>query len=143
MNWKLILPLWLFGPAMGALVVLGAFPEGSDRFAWFVIVAATAFVCARREPERALPHAAVTGFFNGASATMIQALFLDTMVKNNPFVAEKFASQPSGFDLEFFVFMLVPFIGVAGGAMTGLLAMVIARFRRRETGGTHRGETGS
>jgi hypothetical protein len=94
MNWKLILPLWLFGPAMGTLVVLGVFPEGTDRYAWFVIVAATAFVCAHREPERALLHAAVTGFFNGASATMIQALFLDSMVKNNPFVLEKFAGQP-------------------------------------------------
>jgi hypothetical protein len=141
MNWKLILPLWLFGPAMGTLVVLGVFPEGTDRYAWFVIVAATAFVCARREPERALLHAAVTGFFNGASATMIQALFLDSMVKNNPFVLEKFAGQPDGFDLEFFVFMLVPFVGVAGGAMTGLLAMVIARLRRGSPGGNHRGET--
>jgi hypothetical protein len=37
------------------------------------------------------------------------------------------ANQPPGFDFEFFVFMLVPFIGVTGGAMTGFLAMLAAR----------------
>jgi len=42
-------------------------------------------------------------------------------------MVEAMADQPAGFDFEFFVFMLVPFIGVAGGAMTGLLAMLIAR----------------
>jgi hypothetical protein len=29
--------------------------------------------------------------------------------------------------MEFFLFMLVPFIGVAGGAMTGLLSLALAR----------------
>ncbi len=127
MNWKLLLPLGLFGPLMGALVVLGVLPEGSDRFVWFGVVALCAFLCARRERKRALLHGAVTGFWNGASATMAQALFFETTVRNNAFLVEKFAGQPSGFDLEFFMFMLVPFIGVAGGAMTGLLAMVLAR----------------
>ncbi len=128
MSWKLILPLCLFGPVMGGLMVAGVFPEGADRYAWFVIVGVCAVVVARREPEHALANAAVVGFINGAVATLAQALFLDTFVANNPYVLEKFADQPAGFDLQYFVYMLVPFIGVAGGAMTGLLAMLVARF---------------
>ncbi|HEX5132220.1 MAG TPA: hypothetical protein VFX92_07025 [Candidatus Krumholzibacteria bacterium] len=126
-NWKLVLPLCLLGPLMGALMVMGVFPEGSDRFAWSAVIGLTAYLCARYEREHALLHGAVIGFWNGASATLVQALFLDTMAKNNPYVIEKFASKPAGFDLEYFVFMLVPFIGVTGGGMTGLLAMLAAR----------------
>jgi hypothetical protein len=126
-NWRLALPLGALGPLMGALVVLGVFPEGTDNFAWFGVVGLTAFLAARSERERALFHGAVIGFWNGASATLVQAFLFDTTVKNNPWIVEKFADQPPGFDLEFFYFMLVPFIGVAGGAMTGLLTMLVAR----------------
>jgi hypothetical protein len=131
MNWKLLLPLCLFGPMMGALMVMGVFPEGSDRFAWYVVVLLCAFLSARHARERVLLHGAVIGFWNGASATLVQALFFETTVRNNPYILEKFSNQPPGFDLEFFMFRLVPFVGVAGGAMTGLLAMIIERVLRR------------
>ncbi len=127
MNWKLIASLSLFGPVVGALTVLGIFPRGVDRFVWFTIVGACGFVVAKREPLRPLPHGAIVGFVNGASSTLVQAFFIDTLLANNPWMLEAMADQPPGFDFEFFVFMLVPFIGVAGGAMTGLLAMLIAR----------------
>lgn len=135
MNWKLILTLSLFGPIVGTLTVLGVFPRGADRFVWFAVVGVCAWVVAKREPSRPLPHGAVTGFVTGASSTLVQAFYVDTLAANNPWMVEAMADQPAGFDFEFFVFMLVPFIGVAGGAMTGLLAMLIARARVARTGG--------
>lgn len=135
MNWKLVIPLCLFGPAMGTLMVLGAFPEGTDRYAWFVVVGLCAVIVARREPQRALLHAGTIGFVNGATSTLLQALFLHTFLANNPYVVEKFSKQPTGFDPQYFVFMLVPFIGIAGGAMTGLLAMLTAHVMSRRAGG--------
>lgn len=127
MNWKLIASLCLFGPLVGTLTVLGVFPRGVDRFVWFAIVAVCAFTVAKKEPRRPLPHGAIIGFVNGATSTLVQALFVDTLAANNPWMLEAMANQPAGFDFEFFVFMLVPFIGVAGGAMTGLLAMLVSR----------------
>jgi len=127
MNWRLIGLLGVVGPCMGGLTVMGVFPRGVDRLVWFSVVVACALVVARREPGRALPNAALLGFWNGASSTMVQALFVRRLVANNPWIQEAFAKQPAGFDLEFFVFMLVPFIGVAGGTVTGLLSMVLAR----------------
>jgi len=129
-NWKLLAPLALLGPLMGALVVLGVFPEGSDRFGWLVVVGVCALRCARREPERAVLHGGVVGFWNGASATLLQALFFETTIRNNPYFVAKFANQPEGFDLRFFMFQLAPFIGVAGGALTALLALLAARVMR-------------
>lgn len=134
MKWRLVLPACLPGLPLGALAVLGAFPGGSDRFVWFGIVALNAWLAARFAPRQALLHGAVIGFVNGASATMVQAVFVDAMLRNNPAMAARFAAQPPGFDPRYFVYMLVPFIGVAGGGLTGFLAMAIARVRaRRET----------
>jgi hypothetical protein len=126
-NWRLVLLLSLFGPLVGTLTVLGLFPKGVDRFVWFAVVGVCAVVVAKREPTHALKHGAVVGFVNGAASTLIQALFVDALTAHNPWMVEAMAQQPPGFDFEFFVFMLVPFIGVAGGAMTGLLAMLVAR----------------
>lgn len=127
MNWRLLAPFSVLGPLMGALMVMGAFPRGVDKFAWLMVVLASAFVIARREPGRALKHAALVGFWNGASSTLVQALFVGQLLARNPWIADTFASQPRGFDMEFFVFMLVPFIGVTGGALTGLLAILFVR----------------
>lgn len=127
MNWRLVLLLSLFGPAVGTLTVIGVFPRGVDRFVWFVVVGVSAFAVARKEPRRALAHGAAAGFITGVSSTLIQALWVDTLAANNPWMVEAMADKPAGFDFEFFVFMLVPFIGVVGGAMTGLLAMLTAR----------------
>jgi hypothetical protein len=126
-NWRLLAPLAAIGPIMGTLMVMGAFPKGVDRFAWLMVMLACAFVVARREGPRALPHAALVGFWNGASSTLIQALFVGRLLANNPWIAESLADQPKGFDVDYFVFMLVPFIGVAGGALTGLLAILFVR----------------
>ena len=112
---------------MGTLTVLGVFPRGVDRFAWFAVVGVSAFVVARKEPRRALFHGAVAGFITGVTATLLQAVWVEELSANNPWMVEAMAGQPAGFDFEFFVYMLVPFIGVAGGAMTGLLAMLTAR----------------
>jgi hypothetical protein len=141
MNWRILAPLAILGPIMGALIVMGSFPKGVDRFAWFTVVLTCAFVIARLEPARALKHGALIGFWNGASSTLVQAFFVRTLVANNPWIADAFARQPHGFDMQFFVFMLVPFIGVAGGGLTGLVAMLFRRALSSTRGRGPRGET--
>ena len=128
MNWRLLATLAWIGPAMGTFMVMGAFPKGADRYAWLVVVLTSAFIVARREAPRALKHAALIGLWNGATATLVQAVFVERLLANNAWIAESLARQPKGFDMEFFVFMLVPFIGVAGAAATGLLAILFVRF---------------
>ncbi len=111
---------------------------------WFAVVIGTALLVARRVPARALLHGALAGFWNGATSTLVQALFLETLVANNPWFPDAFAKQPPGFDLDYFVFMTVPFIGVAGGAMTGLLSMLAVRiFAARAAARSGGGETRS
>ena len=83
----------------------------------------------------------VIGLWNGATSTLVQALFVKQLVANNPWMVARFEHAPRGFDMQFFVFMLVPFIGVTGGALTALVAMLMRRAlsAARERG--RRGET--
>jgi hypothetical protein len=126
LNWRLTLYLSLFGPAIGALMVLGALPQGWERFAWLVATAVCAVVIARRT-EAPVKHGAVVGFLSGASSTLVQAVFSATLVSNNPWMVERFAGMPEGFSLRYFIFMLVPFIGVASALALALVSMLAAR----------------
>jgi hypothetical protein len=132
MNRGLILKLSALGPAMGALVVIGVFPEGTDRFAWMVVNIGCAVAIARSQVANVFWHGCVTGFIVGASSTLVQGVFADTLIANNPWMLERFADQPEGFNLQFFVMMLVPFIGIAGALLTGFLSFLAARVLRRE-----------
>lgn len=128
---RLIGMLTLFGPAMGALVVAGVFPEGTDRFGWLVVMGICAFVIARRVPGTAFQHGAIVGFTTGATATLLQGILLTPLISNNPWILETFANKPEGFDLKYFVMMLVPFIGVASALMLGGLSYLVERLTRR------------
>lgn len=143
MNWKLVASLAWIGPLMGALIVMGAFPPGVDRFVWCVIVLASAFIIARREPAHPVKYGFLTGLWNGATSTLVQAFFVKELVANNPWIAAGFARAPKGFDMEFFVFMLVPFIGVTGGGMTALVSMLFRRALSRAYPGAGEKETSS
>jgi len=141
MNWRILAPMTILGPLMGVLTVTGQFPQGVDRFAWGAVVLACAFIVARRVPQAVVKHGFAIGLWSGVTSTLIQALFVGKLVANNPWIAARFANAPGGFDMQFFVFMLVPFIGVTGGGMTALVALL---FRRALTGtrtGTKGGET--
>jgi len=126
LDWRLILYLSLFGPAIGTLMVLGVLPQGGERVAWLVATAVSAVLIARRTgaPVR---HGALVGFFSGATSTLVQALFTATLLTNNPWMVEAFAGMPEGFDPQFFIFMLVPFIGVASGLALALVSLLGAK----------------
>jgi hypothetical protein len=141
MNWKLLLPLTILGPLMGVLIVMGQFPPGVDRFAWGGVVLTSAFFVARREPATAVKHGFAIGFWNGATSTLIQAFFVKQMLANNPWMTTRFANAPRGFDMEYFVFMLVPFIGVTGGGLTAFVAMLFRRALRFGQPATKGGQT--
>lgn len=141
MNWKILAPLAILGPLMGMLVVMGQFPQGVDRFAWAGIVLTSAFFVTKRDPVAAVKHGFAIGFWNGATSTLIQAFFVKLMLANNPWMVARFANAPRGFDMEYFVFMLVPFIGVAGGGLTALVAMFFRRALRHSDSGTKGGQT--
>lgn len=127
LNRSLILKLAALGPVMGALIVAGTFPEGVDKLAWFPVDVFCAVAIARSGIGNPFWTGAVTGFLLGASSTLVQGLFIDTYVANNPWVLDRFAGQPESFNIQFFVLQLVPFIGIAIALGVGFLSWVASR----------------
>jgi hypothetical protein len=133
-NRRLVLWLSTLGPVMGALVVVGAFPKGVDRYAWMVVNLACAVVIARARVSNAFWHGAVAGFLIGATATLVQGVFTDAYVANNAWVLDVYSRRSEGFDLQYFIMMLVPFIGLAGALVTGFLSYLVDRAMRPRAG---------
>ncbi len=75
LNWRLILYLSMFGPAIGTLMVLGAFPKGMERFAWLAATVFCSIVIARRSDLHHFANGAVVGFISGATSILVQGLF--------------------------------------------------------------------
>jgi len=123
------------GGLIGALVVLGVFGPGQERFVWVPYTAFCAIVIARRGGDAAIRIAAVVGFLSGAASTLVQGIFVETMLANNAWMADRFSGQPEGFSVQYFVLMLVPFIGVASALVTAVSTYLVGRaFGRREAG---------
>jgi D-alanyl-lipoteichoic acid acyltransferase DltB (MBOAT superfamily) len=112
---------------MGALVVAGVFPPGFERIGWMVVTLVCAFAIGRARVENAFWHGVVVGFVVGALATLVEGIFFGSYIKNNAWVVDKFTNQPAGFDLRIFIMMLVPFIGLAGGLVTGFVTYLVDR----------------
>lgn len=138
LNWRLILYLSLFGPLLGTLMVFGLLPRGMESFAWLAVTVFCSVVIARQPELNHFANGAAVGFVSGATATLIQGLFAATLITNNPWIVSEFADMPEGFDTQFFIMMLVPFIGVGSAFAGGVLAHLAARVmkRTRESNGT-------
>lgn len=130
MNRKLVLWLAALGPVMGALIVAGVFPKGVDRFAWMGVNIVCAVSIARARVDNPFWHGAVAGFLIGALATLVQGVFTEAYVAHNPWVLETFSRRSEDFDLQYFIMMLVPFIGLAGAFITGLLSYLADKAMR-------------
>ena len=109
---------------MGAIMVAGFLAEGIDRYIWLAFTVACSIWLARRVACLPFAHGAIVGFLAGASATFIQGIFAERLAANNPWIVARFSEMPEGFDLQFFVLRLVPFIGVGSALLTGLFTLV-------------------
>jgi len=112
-------------------MVFGVLPRGTERYAWLFATVFCSIVIARQPGLRHFAHGAVVGFISGATATLIQGLFTATLLSNNPWIVTEFADMPEGFDTQFFIMMLVPFIGVFSAFVGGFLALLSARVMKR------------
>jgi hypothetical protein len=119
---KLVALLSLPGPAMGVLTVFGIIPEGVDLYFWLAISVACAVVIARRVESRAFGHGALVGFVLGVTSKLIQGIWSDTYVVHNPGLLEKFSDVPQGPEFQYFILMLVPFVGIGSALIVGLLS---------------------
>jgi hypothetical protein len=127
-NWRVVLPLTLFGVAVGIVsVFLGTASARADRMLWLPVLLVSAWVIARFAGRSQFGNGAVVGFIAGAVAKLIQGVFAAAYWDNNPWLAEAFADKDAEFDFQRYTLGLVPYVGVANALIQGFLAWIAGR----------------
>lgn len=131
MNWKLIVQLSLFGLAMGIATVL-VIPSTIEPLFWLVVFVISAYVIARRAPGWLFLHGLCTGIANSVWVTGSHVLLFDRYLSHHPQEAAMMSSMPLPDSPRVMMALVGPVIGIASGAVIGLLALVAARFAVRK-----------
>ncbi|HRI86540.1 MAG TPA: hypothetical protein PK536_13940 [Ignavibacteria bacterium] len=127
MNWKLILQLSLFGLLMGILSVFGLIPNGFELIPWIIIAVLSALAISKKTDKLIFTHAVIAGLFMGILTSVIQAVFFDTLLKNNPDTLDGFKEIPTAMEPQYVLLFTGPFIGIIFGLVIGLLAAVFKK----------------
>ena len=137
-DWHLIIPLSLPGPIMGVLTLYGIIPFSVGRWIWAAVSIVVAVTIAHRVERDAFRHGAVVGFLVGASLVLIQAIWADVYLANNPELAQMLTGPTAGPAFQYRRLMLVPFVGILTGGLVGRMSHftheAMQRHRREEAG---------
>ena len=125
MNWHLILLLSLFGILMGTLSVLG-FTKKAEPLLWLVIGLFTAFMVSRKITEMMFWHGFIIGIFWGCLSSLLQSIFFQTYLKNNPKYAEAFQKNQK-INSRYLMLVVGPLMGLLTGTVVGGFAWFIQK----------------
>ena len=129
MNWFLIILLALFGGVMGLLSIKG-YTQKIEPFLWILFALATALVLSKNVEHRSFIHALTIGFCWGVLNGVIQSSFFDQYMLNNPSLKASFDKSTQYMQPRYFVLITGPLIGLATGAVIGVLTLLFKSFWR-------------
>jgi hypothetical protein len=119
MNWKTIGQLSLFGLAMGIATVF-VIPSSIEPLFWLAIFVVSAYVIARRCPDRPFVHGLLLGLANCVWVTGAHVVFIHQYFANHPQQAAMMSSMPMPDSPRLMMMLVGPVIGVVSGAVIGV-----------------------
>jgi hypothetical protein len=130
MNWRLILSLSLLGFALGIASVFG-WTSGREWLAWLCIGVYAAWKFVTRSREELFLHGFYLGILTGCFSSVLQALFINTFLSNNPPMVEALNALPHDLHPAAVILIMGPIIGTVSGVAFGVLAVIIGKLVRR------------
>jgi hypothetical protein len=125
MDWKAIIILSTFGPLMGFLSVKG-FTLKLEPFLWLLFGIATSLILSKNIEHNTMMHGLCIGLLWGIGNGLIQTLFFENYLANNPQVRDNFIKitfiQP-----RYFVLVTAPVIGLITGLVLGGLSLILKK----------------
>ncbi|MEP2773976.1 MAG: hypothetical protein ABJH05_17610 [Fulvivirga sp.] len=119
MNWKFILTMLPVGPLMGGLMVLGVGVPAIP-ILWVIASIATAWMLYRKEDKKWLLTVLVLAVLWGITHNVVEAIFFETYVANNPEISQQL-TNPDFIPKRYFVLLT----GTHTGFGAGILAMAL------------------
>lgn len=120
MNWTLIALLAIPGLMMGLLSVKG-YTRGIEPYLWLVLSLFAALVVARSAGQRPFLHGLSVGLAWGLLNGIIAAALFSIYIRHNPEVTQSLQSGSTTRAPQMMFLLGAPLIGLATGAVLGLL----------------------
>lgn len=125
MNWTIILLLASFGLVMGLLSIHG-YTQKLEPFLWLLFGIVASLVISKNIHNKPFLHALLIGLFWGVLNGVIQSLFFDQYLTNNPNVQERF-QQSRFIPARHLVLITGPLIGLITGIVLAGLAWLFKK----------------
>ncbi len=125
MNWTIIILLSLFGAIMGFLSVKGYTGKLEPAY-WILFGIISSLVLSRNIESKLFIHALLVGLSWGILNAIIQSVFFDQYLANNPSLQERFKNTAS-LKPQVFVLIMGPVIGLVTGAVLGGLTSLLRK----------------
>ena len=120
MNWKLILPLSMFGLAMGLATVF-VIPSNIEPLFWLVIFVICAYIIAK-QTQKPFLHGLLLGLANSVWITAAHILLFSQYIATH--AREGAMMQTAPFSPRIMMAIVGPVVGLVSGVVIGILAML-------------------
>ena len=127
-KWLCVLILADFGIVMGVLSVNGL-TQKFEPYLWLLFGIISAYVLVKKVRYRLFFHSILLGVLWAIVNALIQVLFFDSFLANNPADALAFEAL-SAMDPKVLLLLFSPIYGLLMGIIIGVLSMVIKRVLR-------------
>jgi len=131
MNWRVVVWLGSLGVFMGIATIFGLSPH-VEMVLWVVMAFVSSYVLARFVTQKLVLHGMSAGALMGAAHGILQMLFFDLYLVNNPTAAKGFV-ETEGIKPRMFVFVVGAITGIVYGAIVGGMGIIVARMLKRYT----------
>jgi len=125
MDWKLILLLSVIGFIMGLLSVRG-FTRTLEPFLWLLFGIAAALLISKNIDQKTFLHGFLVGLSWGIANGIIQSVFFDIYIVNNPQLQQNF-QKVTFIKPRFFSLLAAPAIGLITGLALGGLSLLLRK----------------
>ena len=127
MNWKWIGILTVASALFTFVTIFGLVPEGALQYVVSAVISiAFAIVMAKNTEGKFFRNGLMLGLVSGAAATLVQMMFFNTMLENNPKMAERFEQMPNNMNPVVAMAMFAPIGIVFSALIMGLFTWVAA-----------------
>lgn len=127
MNWKVILLLTLLGTAIAVASVFGVFNSNNMLIYMLIFAVISGFIISRTGGTSPFMSGVMVGLLTGILGTLVQAVMLNTYLKNNPNSLDGFKNITTNLAPEYVMLFSGPFFGLGYGIVAGLVAFLMRK----------------
>ncbi len=131
MNWKIIILLILIIVAISIATLTGVINSNYLYLYMLVTAVISGLIIAKTCDRMIFMHGVVAGLLGFILGSVIQYLFFETYLNNNPTSLDGFKNLTTSLEPQYVLLFSGPFFGIAYGIITGIVATVFHKMFKK------------